>query len=316
MALDRLDLLIRQARERSGNQTFGDSQGVPQRNYVAYANDAQARLFNLIMLRNPNLYTKEGFITTIAGQAAYSLPTDVYLKSRLTSVQFTPNGNAQLYYPLEHRTSRQEVSIPALPDSYFLRDGKMVLSPTPMAGYANAVRINYQYTIPKLDVRRAKVASVGGGGTLITLTNDSTLTQETENDLVGGWIDYAAFVDQFGVQVSTSDPISAYSTATKVLTLQFADPLIQPGQYLVSGGGANGTTTHSSLPDICSRYMVEYMAMRAQVSDTSSEAQNANAVLASIETEILDAVDMLEEVIFAITILDQQFLNYTDDTDY
>lgn len=316
MAIDRLDLLIKQARAKSGNQNYGDKQGTPQSSYVTYANDAQSRLFNLIMLRAPNLFTKEGFLTTSSGVASYSLPADVYLKSRLLSVQYTPNGSAQLYYPLAHRTPRQEVSIPALPDAYFLRDGKLILSPIPMTGFANAVRLNYQYTIPKLDIRRAKVASVAGGGTLITLTADSTLTQETETDLTASNIDYAAFVDQVGARIGAgaSTLISGYSSTTKVLALQVADATIAAGQYLVSGNAENLISTHSSLPDICSRYLVEYMSLRSQVSATSPEAQAVSTVLSSIEAEILDSIDMLEDDPVDITILDQQFLNYEDDT--
>lgn len=311
MAIDRLDILIRQARARAGNQEFGDGQGVPQRNYVDYANNAQQRLYNLMMLRNPNLFTKQGYVSTTANVAEYDLPTDVYLKSRLLSVQYTPNGNAQLYYPLAHRSPRQQVSISALPDAYFLRNGQIILSPMPMTGYANAIRLNYQYVIPTLDMRRARIASVNTGTGTYTLVDDALLTQETESDLSNEWVDTVSVVDSTGLVKDAAKTFVSYNSTTKALVCtSLVGSLAVAGDFLVFG---SNVTTHSVLPDICGRYIVEYMALRSQVSDTSTEAQSTNAILTSMEQEILESIDMLEDDPVAIAILDNSMLSSGED---
>lgn len=320
MAIQRLDLLVRQARARSGNREFGDGQGVPQRDYVAYANDAQARIYNLIMQCRPTLFLKQAFITTLSGVAEYTLPTDVYLKHNLVTVQYTPNGNPQLYYPLNQRLQRSEVSIPALPDSYFLRDGKLVLSPIPMTGYTNAIRYTYQYSIPTLDIRRARIdqiINVGSGEAQIFLQEDSLLTEENVNDLSNEWVDYVCVVNKDGTIVDEGMSLVGYQAGGSLVlpsiyceTSTGADALAQVGDFIVFGKRA---TTHSPLPDICERYLVEYMTLRSQASDTSSETSVTSTLLRSIEAEIVDAIEMLEEDIFSIPILDPQFMNYAED---
>lgn len=309
--MQRLDILVRQARGRSGNQDHDADMGTPQREYVAYANDAQMRLYNLIQQCRPSLFLKQSYIDTVAGQAEYTLPTDVFLKHNLVTVHFTPNGNAQLYYPLDQRYPRNEVSIRALPDSYFLRAGKLVLSPLPMTGYTNGLRITYQYTIPTLDIRRAKITSVNTGAGTLTLTDDSTLTTENEDELSNGWVDYICVVDKDGTLIDQARALSSYNSTTKVLTLtSLSGSAAAANQYVVFG---NYATTHSQLPDVAERYLVEYMTLRAQASDTSSEVAVTSPILRSIEQEIISAVENLEEDIFAVPLLDTQFLNYSDD---
>lgn len=305
--MERADILIRQARARSGNQEFGDGQGVPQRNFCGFLNDAQDRLFNLIMMTRPSLFCKEGFLSTTSGVASYALPTDVYLKHRLITAEYTPNGNAQLYFPLDQRTPRAQASIPGLPDSYFLRDGRIILSPTPMTGYTNALRLNYQYLIPRLDIRRALVQSVGVG--TVTLTDNSLFLQESKDDLSDGWVDYISFVTADGVAVTSDLLFVSYNSSTRTITFTGSSTGLT-GKYLVFG---KNTSTHSSLPDICARYIVEYTTLRGQISDTSSEAQATNSVLKALEEEILHSIAMLEEDIFAIPLLDYSMLSYSDD---
>ena len=78
--MERLDVLIRAARDQTGNQLYTATQGIPQREFVRYANDGQMRIYNKLLQERSSLYTKESFISLVAGQAAYTLPTDVFLK--------------------------------------------------------------------------------------------------------------------------------------------------------------------------------------------------------------------------------------------
>src|ERR1051325_6477160 len=159
MTLRRFDLLVRDARDQSSNQRYGANQGVPQREFCRYGNDAQERIYNKILQEHPTIFCKEGFVDSVSGQASYTLPSDIYLKHNVIKIDFSHNGSAINYFPLKMRTALQEISVPGYPSSYFLRDGSMIISPIPTASISNAFRLNYQYTIPTLDIRRAKIAS-------------------------------------------------------------------------------------------------------------------------------------------------------------
>lgn len=318
MAISRLDLLVREARDKSGNQNYGDTQGVPQRVMVSAANAAQDRLYSLMLQRRPSLFVKQAFIDTVSNQAEYDVPSDTFLSHRIVSIEHTPNGNAQLYYPLNQRTPRTQVSLPGMPESYFLRNKKIILSPYPMTGYTSGLRINYQFTVPRLDIRRAKIDQVSGdiNTTELVLVDDAWITEETENDLVNNWVDYLSFVSPQGVYDATDQnrAFVSYDPSTKILFVEgVISPGMTPGNFVVFSRGGIDTTTHSVLPDVCERYISEYMTLRIQMSDTSSEAAVTSPLLQAIEREILDSIEQLEEDLFAITILDSSMLNYADD---
>lgn len=158
--MERLDVLVRQVRDQTGNQQYTATQGIRQREFVRYANDAQMRIYNKILMERSTLYMREGFLNVSAGTASYGLQylSDViFLKHNILKVDYSQNGDARNYTPLTMRSARQEVSAPGYPDSYFLRDGYLILSPIPTQTASNALRLNYQYTLPTLDIRRARV---------------------------------------------------------------------------------------------------------------------------------------------------------------
>ena len=158
--MERLDVLVRQARDQTGNQQYTSTQGVRQREFVRYANDAQMRLYNKILMERSTLYMRVGYLDVEANEAVYDLATDIFLKHNILKVDYSQNGDARNYSPLTMRSPRQEVSAPGFPDSYFLRHGELILSPIPTQSATNGLRLNYQYTLPTLDIRRAEITSV------------------------------------------------------------------------------------------------------------------------------------------------------------
>lgn len=315
MAFQRFDLLVRESRDRSGNARFTEKQGLAQRAFVSYGNDAQERIYNRILQERSSLFIKENFLNTVANQAEYTLPTDIYLRHNIVKVDYSQNGNPINYSPLDLRTPRQEITVAGYPASYFLRNGKIVVSPMPSSGTTNGLRLNYQYTIPTLDIRRAQIASVTGVNptlTSITLTDNSLLLEETEDDLGNGYTDYISVVTKDGVQTAENIPVVGYNSTTKVITCNHtlsSGEIVAANSYVVFGASA---TTHSELPTVCERYLVEYMALRAQVRDSNTESADTNPILLSIEKEILDAVAELEEDLVAIPILDYSMMDYMD----
>lgn len=313
----RVEHIIRTARSRTGNTTFGVSQGIPQREFVGFVNEAQQRILNLLMQTRSSLFQKQVTLTTTQGQSHVTLPADdIYLGHNVISVHYSHNGNAMNYEPLELRTVRQEVSVQGYPSSYFLLGDDIVLSPIPMNSTAT-LRVTYQKVIPTLDIRRGLVTDGAATTTTLTLTENSTLLPETEEDLAGGFVDYITIVDKDGVQIVSDLDVNTYNSTTNVLT--YLTPITTAQRDLINANDpyymlfGKSATTNCGLPEVCERYLTEYTVLRAQMRDSNKEFSNTNPLLVAIEQEIVNAVEELEEDIYAIPILDNSMMNYADD---
>jgi hypothetical protein len=269
-------------------------------------------------MERSTLFMKLGYINVSANDAIYDLPTDIFLKHNVLKVDYSQNGDARNYSPLTMRTPRQEVSAPGHPDSYFLRQGEIVLSPIPTQAATNGLRLNYQYTLPTLDIRRGTISAITTGGLYtvsVTLT-PATVLEESATDLTGGWVDFVSVVSSTGAIVSQSGglSVSSYNSTTGVLTFTANSALtasnaLVVGQYVVFGAYA---TTHSQLPDVSERYLTEYMAMRIQMRDSNTESITQSKVLRELEEEIIDSIANLEEDLTSISILDSSMMNYDE----
>lgn len=315
-SMQRLDLLVRMAREQTGNATYSLTQGVKQREFVRYANEAQTRLYNLMVEEHSALFLKEAFMDSVQGQEAYNFPADVNLRGNVLKIDYSFSGQAINYVPLVQRTPRQQVSVPGYSDGYISRAGQFIVNPIPMQSVSNAFRLNYVGTIPAVDIRRALVSSVGLAGSVlstITFTNNAALLPETEDELTNGWVDYVTLVDASGNLQAQNIQVVSYDSVGKVLTVSktlAAGETAQAGYYTCFGPT---TTTHPQLPQICERYLVWAMSLFAQMRDSNSESALSSPVLTAIEKDILDSIAALSEDLTSIPILDATMLSYSDD---
>jgi hypothetical protein len=144
----------------------------------------------------------------------------------------------------------------------------------------------------------------------LVLEDNAQLTAENEDDLENGWVDYVCVVDSTGEILVRDVEVNSYDPDTRVLNCSEGELFEMEDNFIVFGKYA---TTHSQLPDVCERYLADYMALRIQMRDSSTESADTSPVLMAIEQEILDAVANLEEDLIAIPILDSSMLNYSDD---
>ncbi len=310
----RADHIIRIARSRTGNREYSTTAGLQQRDFVAFLNDGQERLFNKMLQTHSTLFQKQVYLSTVSGEAAVDLPaSDIYLQHNIVTAMFSYNGNPVNYAPLVLRTVREEQSVNGYPSSYFLLDDQIILSPRPSNTVDNALKITYQKVVPALDIRRGLVEA--HDTTSITLSSGtSILLSETEYDLANGWVDYISVVDKDGIQLATELPVTSYSSTTKVivteLTADQVTAITDGAAYIVFGKNAS---TNAWLPQVCERFLTEYTVLRAQMRDSSKESAETSPLLLAIEKDILDAVEDLEEDVHSITILDSSMLNYADE---
>lgn len=314
MALQRLDILQRDARLQAGAKNYTPTAGVRMSEVVRYANEGQSGILNKILQTKSSLFTRQTTITITPQVAAYpipgTVPNVVHTSGNITGISYSFDGNPQNFYPLDFRSARQEISINAYPTSYFLRDGQIVLSPIPNQA-AGVLRVDYQYALPRLDIRRALISA--HNTTSITFTVNSTLLAETEEDLTNGLVDFISVVDKDGTVVANAIPVTSYAASTHILTCTLTAAQVTAVQnstnWVVFGFY---TTTNSLLPEICERYVTHYMARYIQMRDSNSETSVTQEVLDDLQAEILAATADLEEDMPAIAILDRSFMDYND----
>lgn len=296
----RAELLIREIRQKTGHETFSAQQGLPQRMFVSYLNDAQDRLTNLINQEHGTTMRKVAFVSIVAGTASYTLPTDVYLGHNIVKVDYTTTGDYRDAVTLTLRTSREEVSVRGFPDGYFLRDGSIVLSMIPEQ--AGQIRIEYQYVIPQLGIRVGTYASAGGIGDYELA---AAPLQEQIYDMQNGFVDYISFVTAEGT-VTAGATFVSYDAATFTVSLASVTGTPALGNYMVFGKYAS---THSMLPQPAKRYLIEYAVARCQTADSNAlETQMTSPYVQGIEAEVLDAYAVLEEDVMGIPVLDYDVL--------
>ncbi len=276
---------------------------------VRFACEAQEGILNKILQTKSSLFTRQTTTPVTQGVAAYpiagTVPNAVHTTGNIIGIKYSFDGSAQNAYPLDLRSSRQEVSVPGYPKAYFLRDGQIILTPIPNQS-SGMLFIDFQYTIPTLDIRRGLISAHGLSS--ITLTLNNTLLTETADDLTTGLVDYISVVDKDGTIIASGIPVTAYDTSTRIIscTLTSAqNTAVQNGSNWVVFG--KYATTNSLLPDICRRYLVHYMARLIQMRDSNSETTVTKELLDEIENEILAACADLEEDLPAIAILDTSF---------
>lgn len=314
MAIDRTDILQRDARLQAGAKMYTATGGVRMSEVCRFLNEAQEGILNKILQTKSPLFTRQTQIAVTSGTATYpvpgTIPNVVHTTGNILGIKYSFNGEAKSAYPLDKRTSRQENSNPGYPTAYFLRDGQIVLSPIPNQS-TGVLFVDYQYTLPTLDIRRGLISA--HGLTSITLTQNSTLYVETGEDLAAGLVDYISVVDKDGTIVANSIPVTSYDTTTRIITCTLTaaqnTAVTNGSNWVVFGKYA---TTNSGLPDICRRYLVHYAARLIQMRDSNSETTVTKELVDEIEAEVLMACADLEEDLTAIAILDDSYLSYAD----
>ncbi len=315
MPLQRSDLIVRDARLQSGDKFYSSTAGVRLSEWQRYLNEVQTAIFQKILNTHASVFNRQIVVPVTSGSANVPIPATnpnaVNLKGNIINVSYSFDGNPQNYYKLNLRSPSQEISYPAYPEGYFLRDGQIVLTPIPNQP-SGMLRIDFQYDIPALDVRRAKLnVNTTNVGQLVFL-NDATIVTETEDDISNGLVDYMSVVDRDGVILAQNVLVvgTVYNRSTKVLPAILTAENITAIQAAVDAWAVFGsfTTTHSQLPDNCLRYVTHGLSRFVQMRDSNSEVTVTKEHLKELEDEIVASFADLEEDTTPIPILDRSFI--------
>lgn len=277
MGTRRLEEMITDARAQAYSEDFSLTEG--------WDDNVVARLFNLglnqlyhaiTQITNP-ANVEEVSIDVVSGTQSYDIPLDVFMAIRLMDVRFQWGTQAYDFVTLRQGDIQDRFDYPInIPDYYCIRDGKILLSPTPNTTKSDALIINYQKRMRSVDVRRGLLASKTDTPVTITLsftaTSQKDANMQTNAESVLDKIDYICLVDRDGAPIVSQIPVNNYNTSTQVVTaettysfpadeLTALDAAIAAGTaiYVVSGIYAS---SHSELDSQSEDYLIEYVISR------------------------------------------------------
>jgi hypothetical protein len=188
----RAEEMIANARQLSYQEQYSYTEGWDDNTVVECMNLGLDRLYDALTQIDSPANIEQFNFSTVAGQQSYDIPINVKLAVSIMDVRYLYAGPATpwAYVTLRQGMIQDRFSYPTnIPDTYCIRNGQMLLSPTPNLTLQNAVEVNYQKRMRKIDIRRGKVSSIlspHGTITAITATNPVGITTATPHGMLTG----------------------------------------------------------------------------------------------------------------------------------
>jgi hypothetical protein len=284
--------LIQEARSLSYNETFSYTEGWNNNVAVNILNLALDKLYAALTQIDSPPNVQEFTMDVISQQQAYDLPINVNMALRLIDVRYLYGYQSWEFVTLRQGMIQDRFSYPTnIPDIWCLRNGQILLSPTPNITKPNALIVNYQKRMRRMDIRRGFVKSIiqtspsyifqltftppsasPGDNTQVALTSIKNVDMEADAASVLDQVSYVCFVDSAGNAIMDAIPVTRYNSSTSQL---YADPnwIPDPVQladfnaflssydpvYVVQG---DYSSTHSELDRQCEDALVEILVLR------------------------------------------------------
>jgi len=304
-----IEQLITASRRATGNVDFSETAGVQDEEFIQSLNDAQEEIHALINVMFPTILMAEKEIQISANVESYAIPSDCYMGTRVDHIEYTTSGLAQDYYPIRKGHPRERINGQAGNPAFYIRQGtSLIIQPPPQSG--GKIRVTYQKAIPVLDKKRGTVASV-----VLGLDTITSLVLDTTTDLDAAALSEQNFItigDKNGIIKMQYIPIDSIDSTTGMVTVSAgftfeSGETIDAGDYALRG---KYSTTHSQLPDICEKYLLEYCNMRIFVRDSSTDQAEVGALMQKIEGTLKQAFAEPENDPDRIPIIDPSYLGY------
>lgn len=316
MGTRRLEEMINDARAQAYSEDYSLTEG--------WDDNVVARLFNLGLNRLYHAITQidnpahiEEFTTgVVSGQQAYDIPMNVFMAIRIMDVRYQWGTETYAFNTLKQGMIQDRFSYPInIPDTYCIRDGQILLSPTPNLTKSDALIINFQKRMRSVDVRRGLLASKTDSPVTITLTFTSSSSKnanmQTNAESNLDKIDYICLVDRDGEPIVTQIPVNNYNSSTQVITaetdysfptaeLAALDAAIAAGDaiYVTSG---KYSSTHSELDMQCEDYLIEFVIARLlRLQSNTGEMQEAKEREKEALNDLINAYRRYRESIYPV----------------
>lgn len=170
----RIDEMATNARQLAFQENYSYTEGWDDNTVAELFNLGLNHLYDKIC-QVDNVANIEEFSTTVfAGVNEYPIPQNVKMALQIMNVRYLYGPETWQFVTLEQGMIQDRFSYPTnIPSTYCIRNGKMILSPTPNITRENSLIVNYQKRMRSIDYRRGKVTNIispfGNVASIITI---------------------------------------------------------------------------------------------------------------------------------------------------
>jgi len=287
MALRYNGILIDAAREDTGETDYSATNGITQNSAVEKLREAVIHCQQNIFDVAPHVFDVLTEISGVANQNSYDLPENTYIGASLIAFEYSKDGTAEKYYPLELKDYIYRANKADSEPRCFIPYGERSVLVDPFPDTSNGkFRATHGAYLDAPDIRRGKIATVNSAGasyTTLVLEDDTNLDEtKIATD------EYLCVSDKDGTVVFYNANYS-YDTGTKTLTLTgalVADGDIDVGDYITIG---RYTTTHIKLHKHAEPVVLSYLRRAFYLRKSSADADAEMTNLKSFTNEMVNA---------------------------
>ncbi len=238
----RIDEMAANARQLAYQENYSYTEGWDDNTLAQLFNFGLNQLYDAITQVDEVANIQEYAQTVRAGVQEYSIPQDVKMAQQIMNVRYLYGPESWQFVTLEQGMIQDRYSYPTnIPSQYCIRNGKILLSPTPNITRENALIVNYQKRMRSLDYRRGKISSLlSSRGTITDISNSNPcqITTGAAHGLltgqkvgIGGLFEPAELIDNTyiitvtGATTFTIDVDTSNSNVFSGTALWFKNPL-------------------------------------------------------------------------------------------
>ncbi len=186
----RIDELAMNARQLSYQERYSYTEGWDDNTVGEIFNLALNKLYDKICQIDNVANIEEYVQNVVAGVQEYAIPQSVNLAIQIMNVRYLYGPQSWEFITLQQGMIQDRFSYPTnIPSTYCIRNGKVLLSPTPNITREGALIINYQKRMRSMDYRRGKVTNIispYGNVTAISNTNPCQITTQNPHGMATG----------------------------------------------------------------------------------------------------------------------------------
>lgn len=178
----RTEEILLEARRLSCTERYSYTEGWDDNTLVDITNLGINRLYNEITQIDNPANIKEYTMDVLATIQSYPIPREVYFAIRIMDVRYLYAGpqSPWAYVTLKQGAIQDRFSYPTnIPDTYCIRNGEMLLSPTPNLTMYQSLVVNYQARMRSLDIRRGVPSSIATANGLVSAVTNASPCQVT-----------------------------------------------------------------------------------------------------------------------------------------
>lgn len=186
----RIDEMAANARQLAYQENYSYTEGWDDNTLAEVFNLGLNQLYDKITQIDSVANIEEYVTTVYAGVQEYPIPQSVKMAIQIMNVRYLYGPETWQFVTLEQGMIQDRFSYPTnIPTTYCIRNGKILLSPTPNITRPNALIVNYQKRMRSLDYRRGKVTNIispYGNVTGISNANPAQVTTQNPHGLTTG----------------------------------------------------------------------------------------------------------------------------------